>query len=77
MKKTLLIVLLGAFFISCNSFAQSSFWGLNVGTTNLEGSDAYTNDISAGGAGFSTEFHARNVSKNAIPYFSHHAGNFI
>jgi hypothetical protein len=67
MKKTLLIVLLGAFFISCNSFAQSSFWGLNVGTTNLEGSDAYTNDISAGGAGFSTEFHAGMLVKMQFP----------
>ena len=67
MKKTLLILLSGIIFISCNSFAQSSFWGLNVGTTSLQGADAYTDDISAGGAGFSTEFHAGMLVKMQFP----------
>ncbi len=67
MKKTLIILLLGIFFIANNSFAQSTFWGLSVGTTSLQGSDAYTGDISTGGAGFSTEFHAGMLVKFQVP----------
>ena len=63
MKKTLLILPLFLIIGFSQVFAQEVFIGLTGGISSVTGPTAYTNDITSGGAGFSSEAHFGILSK--------------
>lgn len=67
MKKTLLILLLFLTVSFSEIFAQGIFFGVSGGVTSVKGPEAYTKDISSGGAGFSSESHFGIISKFHFP----------
>ena len=67
MKKTLLLVLLLLIVSFSEISAQGIFFGVSGGVTSVTGPEAYTKDISSGGAGFSTDNHFGILSKLHFP----------
>jgi opacity protein-like surface antigen len=63
MKKTLLILPLFLIISFSQIAAQEVLIGVTGGISSVTGPAAYTNDISAGGAGFSSEAHFGILSK--------------
>ena len=63
MKKILLILPLFLIISFSQIFAQEVFIGVTGGKTSVTGPAAYTNNISSGGAGFSSEAHFGILSK--------------
>ena len=54
MKKIILIAIIFLTFGFEQIFAQSVFYGISAGVTSVTGPEAFTNDISSGGSGFSS-----------------------
>ncbi|MGA8263449.1 MAG: hypothetical protein WB779_03315 [Ignavibacteriaceae bacterium] len=63
MKKTLVILPLYLIISFSEIFAQEVFIGVKGGITSVTGPAPYTNDISSGGAGFSSEANFGILSK--------------
>lgn len=69
MRKIFTTIFLLTFFAS-QGFTQGILAGINTGITNVAGPKAYTDPISAGGAGFtSSNFHIGGVMKIFVPVF--------
>ena len=63
MKKAILIIPL-FFIIGCSQiFAQGVFFGATAGITSVTGPAQFTDDISSGGAGFSSDYHFGVLAK--------------
>ena len=66
MKKLLLVVSLILLTLS-SAYSQSLKLGLSGGLTNVTAPDSYTEDISKGGFGFSSEIHYGVKAKLSLP----------
>jgi len=69
MKKIKLILFIGAFliFLSSNGFAQLISIGVGGGLTQVTGSELYSNKVSDGGYGFSSEYNFGAIGKVDLP----------
>ena len=69
MRKIKLILFIGAFliFLSSNGFAQLISIGVGGGLTQVTGSELYSNKVSDGGYGFSSEYNFGAIGKVDLP----------
>jgi opacity protein-like surface antigen len=67
MHKLYFFILLGVAVFGTSSFPQT--FGIGGGLSTVQGPDAFTNDITSGGAGFSSGYHIGAKLKLSIPLF--------